>query len=122
MELNAVKQTITACRGVKECREEIPFDCGMTLPDYYPDVMKILRCGAEVFFGPPSGNQGGAEVSGTVTAAVCYLSEEGRRDPDEQEADNGPRDLCRSQHHECYSGQGLAAEVPVLLLSRRRYA
>ncbi|HPD89361.1 MAG TPA: DUF3794 domain-containing protein [Oscillospiraceae bacterium] len=78
MELNAVRQTITACRGVKECREEIPFDCGMTLPDYYPDVMKILRCGAEVFFGPPSGNQGGVEVSGTITATVCYLSEEGK--------------------------------------------
>ena len=78
MELNAVKQTITACRGVKECREEIPFDCGMTLPDYYPDVMKILRCGAEVFLGPPSGSQGGVEVSGTITATVCYLSEEGR--------------------------------------------
>ena len=52
-------------------------DCSIILPDYFPDVMKILRYTAKTVKSPVISEAGGETVSGSVNIEVSYVSEEG---------------------------------------------
>lgn len=66
------------CCGIPETKKAvIPVECSIVLPDYFPDVMKILRYTAKTVKSPVI-NEGKAEtVSGNVNIEVSYVSEEG---------------------------------------------
>ena len=66
------------CCGIPETKKAvIPVECSIILPDYFPDVMKILRYTAKTVKSPVINESGLETVSGNVNIEVSYVSEEG---------------------------------------------
>ncbi len=66
------------CCGIPELKKAvIPVECSIILPDYFPDVMKILRYTAKTVKSPVLSESGAETVSGNVNIEVSYVSEEG---------------------------------------------
>ena len=66
------------CCGIPETKKAvIPVECSIILPDYFPDVMKILRYTAKTVKSPVFSENGFETVSGNVNIEVSYVSEEG---------------------------------------------
>ncbi|MBR5872592.1 MAG: DUF3794 domain-containing protein, partial [Oscillospiraceae bacterium] len=77
MELDTSLRKVFCCGVSEEKKAVVPVDCSIVLPDYFPDVMKILRYTAKTVKSPVF-SEGGAEVvSGSVNIEVNYVSEEG---------------------------------------------
>lgn len=77
MELNLTKCSVVCCGTPNEKKAVLPVECSMILPDYYPDVMKILRYSAKAFVEPVLSDGSGETVSGSISIEVNYVSEEG---------------------------------------------
>lgn len=78
MDFNANKDCISVCETVFESSAEHPIDCDITLPEYLPDIVRILRC---------TGNSGvqSYQINGDRITAECeclikvlYICEEGK--------------------------------------------
>ncbi len=54
---------------------ELPIECDILLPDYCPDILKILRCAAEIKISGAEDAAGRLGVEGVAYVTVCYLSE-----------------------------------------------
>ncbi len=66
------------CYEISEVKKAVvPVDCTMILPDYFPDVMKILRYTAKTVKSPVIFEGGVETVSGNVNIEVNYVSEDG---------------------------------------------
>lgn len=66
------------CFGSSEEKKAVvPVECSIILPDYFPDVMKILRYTAKTVKAPVAPDAGTETVSGNVNIEVNYISEEG---------------------------------------------
>lgn len=77
MELNTNFDEVFCC-GISEVKKAvIPVDCTMILPDYFPDVMKILRYTAKTVKSPVTFDGSAEIVSGNVNIEVNYVSENG---------------------------------------------
>ncbi len=61
----------------EEKKAVVPVECSIILPDYFPDVMKILRYTAKTVKSPVASEGGCETVSGNVNIEVNYVSEEG---------------------------------------------
>ena len=46
MEFNTHKDCISVCEEMAQGSAEHPIDCDITLPEYLPDIVRILRCTA----------------------------------------------------------------------------
>lgn len=68
---------VFCCGSSEEKKAVIPLDCSIVLPDYFPDVMKILRYTAKTVKLPVFSEGGAETVSGNVNIEVSYVSEEG---------------------------------------------
>ena len=68
---------VPCCGTSEEKRAVVPVDCSIILPDYFPDVMKILRYTAKTIKSPVFSETNGETVSGNVNIEVSYVSEEG---------------------------------------------
>ncbi len=77
MELDITKCSVVCCGTTDEKKAVLPVECSMILPDYYPDVMKILRYSARALPAPVLSDESGETVSGSVSIEVNYVSEEG---------------------------------------------
>ena len=77
MELDITKCSVVCCGTPEEKKAVLPVECSMILPDYYPDVMKILRYSAKAVTAPVVSDESGETVSGNVSIEVNYVSEEG---------------------------------------------
>ena len=77
MELDLNFRKVFCCGIPEEKKAVIPVDCSIILPDYFPDVMKILRYTAKTVKSPVFHESGGETVSGNVNIEVSYVSEEG---------------------------------------------
>lgn len=77
MELDLTKCSVICCDTPDEKKAVLPVECSMILPDYYPDVMKILRYSAKAFVLPVVSDESGETVSGNISIEVNYVSEEG---------------------------------------------
>ena len=77
MELDVNIRKTFCCGTPEEKKAVIPVDCSIILPDYFPDVMKILRYTAKTVKSPVFSEAGGETVSGNVNIEVNYVSEEG---------------------------------------------
>lgn len=77
MELDITKCSVVCCGTPEEKKAVLPVECSMILPDYYPDVMKILRYSAKAVTAPVLSDESGETVSGSVSIEVNYVSEEG---------------------------------------------
>ncbi len=77
MELDVTRSTAICCKTPNEKKAVLPVECSLILPDYYPDVMKILRYTAKTTVAPVFSDGAGETVSGNVSIEVNYVSEEG---------------------------------------------
>lgn len=77
MELNLNENKIICCDTPEEKKAVLPIECSIILPDYYPDVMKILRFDAKIVTMPVVSDEAGEMTSGNVNIEVIYVSEEG---------------------------------------------
>ncbi len=77
MEFETTESKVLCCRAAETKTAILPVEVSMILPDYYPDVMKILRYTAKAISLPVGSEENGETVSGSVQIEVNYLSEEG---------------------------------------------
>ena len=77
MELDTNFRKVFCFGKSEEKKAVIPVDCSIILPDYFPDVMKILRYKAKTVKNPVVSEGGTETVSGNVNIEVSYISEEG---------------------------------------------
>lgn len=77
MELNLQRQTVTVNEAVYSGAVEQPLECDVLLPDYCPDIQKILRCevSPSLLSAPVSGEK--LTVDGMAVVHLYYLSEDG---------------------------------------------
>lgn len=78
MDFNMEKQGINRSEIVYEGSVEQPVDCDVTLPDYCPDIMRILRC--TITPGIASAGASGDRVTseGTAVVRIIYVSDSGK--------------------------------------------
>ncbi len=77
MEIDVNTKKIFCSNGFEEKKATLPVECSIILPDYFPDVMKILRYTAKTVKSPIVSDAAGETVSGNVSVEVSYVSEEG---------------------------------------------
>ncbi len=78
MKFNISKECISLCDATPQGSAEQPIDCDITLPEYLPDIVRILRCNANV--GVTSHTVTGDRVTAEITAIVriMYICSEGQ--------------------------------------------
>ena len=72
MEQKNLKTSVFSLDTVFSESAEQPIDIDFTLPDYYADISKILKCRAVSRISSKSINGGGISVEGCVTVTVIY--------------------------------------------------
>ncbi len=73
MEESTVKTQIFETETVLNQTAEQPIDADFTLPEYYPDVEKILKCCCDVFITQKGINGSNGVVEGSADITVIYL-------------------------------------------------
>jgi len=76
MELNLRQQTITINETVLQTSVEQPIECDALLPDYLPDIVKVLKCVAAAHVETSSVSASRLTVEGVVQIHVYYSSEQ----------------------------------------------
>ncbi len=77
MELNLQRQPITINEVVYDGSAEQPLECDALLPDYCPDIVKILKCSVEAHIGAATVNGDRCTAEGMALAHVYYVAENG---------------------------------------------
>ena len=75
MECNVMKQAISINERIYSGAAEQPIECDVVLPDYCPDVHKVLKCAVEPMISAAFLNGEKVLVEGTAVVRVFYLSE-----------------------------------------------
>lgn len=78
-ELRLTSETVCVTEKALDRTEELPLERDIVLPDYYPDVFRILRCTAEPQLTSQSFSGGKLNFDITVSVKVLYLTEGSRR-------------------------------------------
>ncbi len=77
MELNIVNKTMTTSEVVYDSFVEQPIECDVILPDYCPDILKILTCTAEPSFTLVQAVGEQLAMDGHTNISITYMSEDG---------------------------------------------
>ncbi|MGI5966651.1 MULTISPECIES: DUF3794 and LysM peptidoglycan-binding domain-containing protein [Anaerotruncus] len=77
MELNLQKQTVSINEVIYDGVAEQPLECDVLLPDYCPDIQKILRCEVMPLLLSSTVNGDKLSVDGMAVAHLYYLGEDG---------------------------------------------
>lgn len=77
MELNLQKQTVSVNEVIYDGTAEQPLECDVLLPDYCPDIQKILRCEVEPALLCASVIGEKLSVDGVAVVHLYYLDENG---------------------------------------------
>jgi len=78
MELNLQRQPITINEVVHDGYAEHPIECDALLPDYCPDIVKILKCSVTTSISLAQATGERVMIEGAATAHVYYASLNGR--------------------------------------------
>lgn len=78
MDFNMEKQGVNRMEIVYEASAEQPVDCDVTLPDYCPDIMRILRCTITPGIATAGASGDRVTAEGTAVVRVIYVSDSGR--------------------------------------------
>lgn len=78
MDFNMEKQGVNRSEIVYEGSAEQPVDCDVTLPDYCPDIMRILRCTITPGIATAGATGDRVTAEGTAVVRVIYVSDSGR--------------------------------------------
>ena len=78
MEFNSNKDCINTCETSFQANSEQSIDCDVTLPEYMPDIVRILRCSAVA--GVQSHQINGDRITAECECLikVLYICEEGK--------------------------------------------
>ena len=76
MELNLQHQKITINETIFHATVEQPIECDALLPDYCPDIVKILKCGAAVHVESSVTSGSHLTIEGMVVAHIYYTTEQ----------------------------------------------
>ena len=77
MELILQKQTVSINETIYDGVVEQPLECDVLLPDYCPDIQKILRCEVVPSLLLTAVNGDKLSVDGMAMAHLYYLDENG---------------------------------------------
>ena len=77
MEQKNLTMPVTVNETVLKETAEIPVDTDYTLPDYCPEISKILKCKTDVFIISKGINGKNVGVDGNVLITLIYVSDEG---------------------------------------------
>lgn len=77
MDFNIVKDSISLCEAPLKINGEYAVDCDVTLPEYLPDIVRILRC--TIIPGVSSHRRDGERITveGKYIVRVLYICEKG---------------------------------------------
>lgn len=75
MELNLQRQSITINEVVFDGYAEQPIECDALLPDYCPDMVKVLKCTVNTNIGSTAVSGDRLTIEGIAVAHVYYASE-----------------------------------------------
>ncbi|WP_312641694.1 SPOCS domain-containing protein [Hydrogenoanaerobacterium sp.] len=75
MELKVIKESVTVNEVVYDSFTELPIECDVLLPDYCPDIMKVLKCCATPVFTQTTVEGSSLTVEGYALLELYYLSE-----------------------------------------------
>lgn len=75
MELNLAKQTVTINETVYDGFVEQPIECDALLPDYCPDIVKVLKCMVTPVITSAAVSGDRLIIDGMVTARIYYSSD-----------------------------------------------
>lgn len=78
MDFNMEKQGVNRMEIVYEASAEQPVDCDVTLPDYCPDIMRILRCTITPGIATAGASGDRITAEGTAVVRVIYVSDSGK--------------------------------------------
>ncbi len=78
MELNCIKSNVYVNDTLFSEACDFPIDVDFTLPDYNPDIMKILKCRAKPFISSKAVNGNSVTVDGSIVISVLYIDNEGK--------------------------------------------
>ena len=76
MELNLQRQTITINETVFGSRVEQPIECDALLPDYLPDIVKVLKCEATTHVDSSAVSGSRLTIEGMALIHVYYSTEQ----------------------------------------------
>ena len=77
MELNLNKQPVAACELLFDSAAEQPIECDVLLPDYCPDIVRVLNCRVDTVITDCMINKTALTVEGSATVEICYAAEVG---------------------------------------------
>lgn len=78
MEYVLLKKALSVCEIVFEGSSEQPVDIDFTLPDYCPDIEKILKCTATPYISMKNLSGGNLEIDGVVNIKILYLDSQNK--------------------------------------------
>ena len=74
MELELRRQTVPSCETILEETAEQPVECDALLPDYCPDIRRILKCTLTPVPMGRTVTAGRLEIEGLANINVLYIS------------------------------------------------
>ncbi len=77
MELNLKKEAVAACELLLDSAAEQTIECDVLLPDYCPDIVRVLCCSIDAAVTDRRVNKTTFTVEGTAAVEVCYMAEVG---------------------------------------------
>lgn len=77
MEMNISKEILNTKRELLNKNYEQPMEISMVLPEYYPEIEKILSCKAEPYIASKSIEGNSLVLNGTVNVTLIYDDAEG---------------------------------------------
>ena len=76
MELNTTRQTITINETIFQASVEQPIECDALLPDYCPDIVKVLKCGAITHVDSSAVSGSRLTIEGMAVIHIYYATEQ----------------------------------------------
>ena len=77
MELKLKKQPAAVCEPLLDAAAEHPIECDILLPDYCPDIVRVLTCRAQADVTDCAVRGAALTVEGMTTVTLCYLGDVG---------------------------------------------
>ncbi len=77
MELNLHRRSVAACELLLDTAAEHPIECDVLLPDYCPDIVRVLCCQVQSAVTDCAVRKTAFTVEGMAVVKLCYVGEVG---------------------------------------------
>ena len=87
MEYKLKKDHIAICETAFDSFTELPIESDLLLPDYCPDIVKVLKCQAHPAFTKTEVNGDKCVLEGAAAITIFYTGEDGKLRTSEHKVD-----------------------------------